>query len=56
MIAQTDFVMYMYWVKKLELASFLYVVFPGPLGQCISVTYPRRTLGPRDPKPIGRAQ
>ena len=26
------------------------------LGQCISVTYPRRTLGPRDPKRIGRAQ
>ena len=36
-------------------------VFPGLLGQCISVTYPGRTagwnlLGPRDPKRIGRAQ
>ena len=35
MIAQSDFVMYIYWVKKLELASFLYGVFLGPLGQCI---------------------
>ena len=35
MIAQSDFVMYIYWVKKLELASFLYGVSLGPLGQCI---------------------
>ena len=56
MMAQSDFVMYMYWVKKLELASFLYGVFLGPLDQCISVTYPRQTLGPRDTKRIGRAQ
>ena len=39
-------------------------VFPSPcaassqalLGQRISVTHPRRTLGPRDPKRIVRAQ
>ena len=27
--------------------EFLYGVFPDPLGQCISVTYPRRTAGRR---------
>ena len=26
-----------------DFAYSLYGVFPGPLGQCISVTYPRRT-------------
>ena len=26
-----------------------------PFGQCISVTYPRNFLGPRDPKRIDRA-
>ena len=33
-------------------------VFPVPLGQLISVTYPRRTfsLGPRDPKRFGRSE
>ena len=29
------------------LAQSLYGVFPGPLGQCISVTYPRRMAGRR---------
>ena len=29
------------------LAPCLVPVFPGPLGQCISVTYPRRTAGGR---------
>ena len=29
------------------LAKSLYGVFSGPLGQCISVTYPRRTAGRR---------
>ena len=26
-----------------DFAYSLYGVFPGPLGQCISVTYPKRT-------------
>ena len=36
-------------------ASALHAVFPGLRGQCISVTYPRRTAGLelRDPKRIG---
>ena len=38
------------------MAESLYGVFPDLLGQRILVTYPRRTLGPRDPKSIGRAE
>ena len=32
---------------RFTLASSQYSVFPGPLGQCISVTFPRRTAGRR---------
>lgn len=45
--------------RKMDSVSCLVPVrrLPRLIGQCISVTYPRRRLviGPRDPKRIGRA-